>query len=93
MMPSSGDAREEKTRKVEQLRMWLIEGRESDVEGKTGYERVLWNCVNRYYRVEGKGEGLTLFFAHANGFPKEVSITYAVHGVFRLMVHRLGNRR
>ncbi|TFK19251.1 hypothetical protein FA15DRAFT_674601 [Coprinopsis marcescibilis] len=42
-----------------------------------GYPKVLWNCVNRYVRrgvgVGGAGgTGLTLFFAHANGFPKEI---------------------
>ena len=40
-----------------------------------GYPRVLWNCVNRYVRDDLKAcssTGLTLFFAHANGFPKEV---------------------
>lgn len=40
-----------------------------------GYPRVLWNCVNRYVRNDLKAcnsTGLTLFFAHANGFPKEM---------------------
>ena len=42
-----------------------------------GYPRVLWNCVNRYVKSDlesGKSRkaGITLFFAHANGFPKEV---------------------
>lgn len=42
-----------------------------------GYPRVLWNCVNRYVRNDlnlkaGSSTGLTLFFAHANGFPKEM---------------------
>lgn len=41
-----------------------------------GAPEVLWNCVNRYVRKDlgNRGsKGLTLFFAHANGFPKEVS--------------------
>ncbi|KZP30752.1 hypothetical protein FIBSPDRAFT_850200 [Athelia psychrophila] len=40
---------------------------------------VLWICVNRYSLRAGHGigrgekrKGLTLFFAHANGFPKEI---------------------
>ncbi|KAF7978749.1 hypothetical protein HWV62_44766 [Athelia sp. TMB] len=41
---------------------------------------LLWNCVNRYVLRDSarkgqkdlKGNGLTLFFAHANGFPKEI---------------------
>ncbi|KAI0325516.1 alpha/beta-hydrolase [Cubamyces sp. BRFM 1775] len=35
----------------------------------------MWNCVNRYVRKQGGGAtnlGVTLFFAHANGFPKEI---------------------
>ncbi len=50
---------------------------------KEGSEITLWNCVNRYARKPTEdsggraGEGLTLFFAHANGFPKEVSCTLA----------------
>ncbi|KAJ7444876.1 Alpha/beta hydrolase family-domain-containing protein [Mycena latifolia] len=37
------------------------------------HERVLWSAVNRYVRADGqgRGEGRTLFLAHANGFPKE----------------------
>ncbi|KAI8989137.1 Alpha/Beta hydrolase protein [Trametes punicea] len=35
----------------------------------------MWNCVNRYVRTNLKNaaqRGVTLFFAHANGFPKEI---------------------
>lgn len=42
-----------------------------------GSDKLLWNCLNRYVKkdlVEG-GKGVTLFFAHANGFPKEVSLS------------------
>jgi hypothetical protein len=51
-----------------------------EIRGSTwtdGYPRVLWNCVNRYVRNDLKAcnsTGLTLFFAHANGFPKEVRV-------------------
>jgi len=38
----------------------------------SGYPMLLWLCLNRYVRKGAKGMGLTLFFAHANGFPKEV---------------------
>ena len=44
-----------------------------------GVPQVLWNCVNRYVRADLDGnkrtstKGVTLFCAHANGFPKEVS--------------------
>jgi hypothetical protein len=38
-------------------------------------EKLLWNSINRYVkRVQDGRKGLTLFFAHANGFPKEVLI-------------------
>ena len=40
-----------------------------------GHPKVLWNCINRYVRnnlSSSNRTGLTLFFAHANGFPKEV---------------------
>ncbi|KAL4250991.1 AB hydrolase superfamily protein [Abortiporus biennis] len=36
---------------------------------------LLWNCVNRYVKRADQPrekKGLTLFFAHANGFPKEL---------------------
>lgn len=44
-----------------------------------GYPRILWNCVNRYVKSDlesgkSKKTGITLFFAHANGFPKEVCL-------------------
>jgi hypothetical protein len=38
----------------------------------TGHPMTLWICLNRYVRKGVKGTGLTLFLAHANGFPKEV---------------------
>lgn len=38
---------------------------------------LLWNCIDRYVRRDTarstSGKPVTLFFAHANGFPKEVS--------------------
>ncbi|KAF8892936.1 Alpha/Beta hydrolase protein [Infundibulicybe gibba] len=37
-----------------------------------GYPKVLWNCANRYAGKSVSGRGVTLFFAHANGFPKEI---------------------
>lgn len=40
-----------------------------------GVPQVLWNCANRYVRADldtKMTNGVTLFFAHANGFPKEV---------------------
>ncbi|KAG5644670.1 hypothetical protein DXG03_007969 [Asterophora parasitica] len=37
-----------------------------------GSKQVLWNCANRYFRRDAQGNGITLFIAHANGFPKEI---------------------
>ena len=41
-----------------------------------GSRKPLWVCLNRYRRrvssSEGEMGGVTLFFVHANGFPKEV---------------------
>ncbi|KAG6877793.1 hypothetical protein C0993_003887 [Termitomyces sp. T159_Od127] len=40
-----------------------------------GTKQVLWNCANRYVRAgldEEQAGGVTLLFAHANGFPKEI---------------------
>ncbi|RXW19272.1 hypothetical protein EST38_g6587 [Candolleomyces aberdarensis] len=40
-----------------------------------GHPKVLWNCINRYVRKDlspSNRTGLTLFVAHANGFPKEI---------------------
>ncbi|KAF9530599.1 Alpha/Beta hydrolase protein [Crepidotus variabilis] len=46
-------------------------GRQSD-----GHPQALWNCLNRYVRHDLKEAndrtGITLFLAHANGFPKEI---------------------
>jgi hypothetical protein len=46
-----------------------------------GVPQVLWNCANRYARTDLDGKrtnGVTLFFAHANGFPKEVMRTDSI---------------
>ena len=40
-----------------------------------GHPRLFWNCLNRYVRKgldESSSTGITLFFAHATGIPKEV---------------------
>ncbi|KAJ7775117.1 Alpha/beta hydrolase family-domain-containing protein [Mycena metata] len=47
---------------------WVLE-QASRPHGR--HERVLWSAVNRYVRTDGPGAGVTLFLAHANGFPKE----------------------
>jgi hypothetical protein len=66
----------ERKRDIQQLFTEIIERQERFVRGELGGERSekpLWNCVNRYVkRVQDGRKGLTLFLAHANGFPKEV---------------------
>jgi hypothetical protein len=44
-----------------------------DNEGNT---QPLWCVLNRYVRTNATGGGVTLFFAHANGFPKEVRLLF-----------------
>lgn len=41
--------------------------------GRKAQQKVLWLCLNRYVRTSKSKGGYTLFFAHANGFHKEVS--------------------
>ncbi|KIM43145.1 hypothetical protein M413DRAFT_26330 [Hebeloma cylindrosporum] len=68
--------KEDRRRLLSDTRRQLDELRTSKVTD--GYPRVLWNCVNRYVKndlLEGRRSektGVTLFFAHANGFPKEI---------------------
>lgn len=53
----------------------------------TPHERVLWSAVNRYVRrdvSDGRGNGRTLFLAHANGFPKEVGECLTQHALWSL---------
>lgn len=66
----------ERKRDTQELFAEITERQERFVRGELGGERsekLLWNCINRYVkRVQDGRKGLTLFFAHANGFPKEI---------------------
>jgi hypothetical protein len=65
----------EKKRIVQQLVAEVRNREDLYAQGKLGgekSEKVLWNCVNRYVKIAPSGKGLTLFLAHAIGFPKEV---------------------
>jgi len=58
-------------------RMYLNDLNASRVTVTDGYPRILWNCVNRCVKSDlenGKSQktGMTLFFTHAVGSPKEV---------------------
>ncbi|KAI6041545.1 Alpha/beta hydrolase family-domain-containing protein [Pisolithus marmoratus] len=56
----------------------LVERQECFTHGRLpgGHgKKPLWNCINRYVRTHRSNTtntGLTLFLAHANGFPKEI---------------------
>ncbi|KAI6015280.1 Alpha/Beta hydrolase protein [Pisolithus orientalis] len=71
----------ERQEKVATAVKQLIERQECFTQGTMpgGHgQKPLWNCVNRYVRTDRcntAGTGLTLFVAHANGFPKEISET------------------
>ena len=75
-LPAAAGATKEERRRVlaESASQLLDWGNDTAVTD--GYPLVLWNCVNRYVKEDlnlSNKTGVTLFFAHANGFPKEVS--------------------
>ncbi|KAG1752171.1 Alpha/beta hydrolase family-domain-containing protein [Suillus lakei] len=76
VVPKFSTDASERMRDIQQLVDEIIERQERFVQGELGGERsekLLWNCVNRYVkRVQDGRKGLTLFLAHANGFPKEI---------------------
>ncbi|KAG2159382.1 Alpha/beta hydrolase family-domain-containing protein [Suillus bovinus] len=76
VLPNFSTNSAERKRDIEQLLAEINERQARFVSGELGGERSekpLWNCVNRYTkRVQDGRRGLTLFFAHANGFPKEI---------------------
>ncbi|OCH94591.1 alpha/beta-hydrolase [Obba rivulosa] len=63
---------------VRQTAEALLDVRQKQWRGELPGERsrtLLWVCLNRYVRRglrDGGGKGITLFVAHANGFPKEI---------------------
>ena len=80
-LPAAGATREERSRVLAESTLQLLDW-SNDTDAVTdGYPLVLWNCVNRYARKDldlSNKTGLTLFFAHANGFPKEVSHEFGI---------------
>ena len=68
-----GATKEERRRVLAESTLQLLDWG-NDITVSDGYPLVLWNCVNRYVKKDLLSKtGVTLFFAHANGFPKEVS--------------------
>jgi hypothetical protein len=78
-VPDNTIDRQERKRISEQkiVEMLAAKRRQSASKPGEGSRQLLWNCVNRYVK-NGMNEqgGLTLFFAHANGFPKEVRFCF-----------------
>jgi hypothetical protein len=76
--PPAGATKEERHRVFAETTLQLLDwGNDTTMVMDDGYPLVLWNCVNRYVKNdlnEFNKTGVTLFFAHANGFPKEVSL-------------------
>ena len=75
--PPAGVTKEERrqiaTESALQLYRWSNDAKAATANG---HPLVLWNCVNRYVKKNldsSNRTGVTLFLAHANGFPKEVS--------------------
>ena len=78
-LPAAGVTKEERRRMLAECALQLLDwGNDGGaVTASDGYPLVLWNCVNRYVKKDldlSNKTGVTLFFAHANGFPKEVSL-------------------
>ena len=70
-----GATKEERRRVLSESALQLLDW-SNETAATDGYPLVLWNCVNRYVKKSldlSNKTGVTLFFAHANGFPKEVS--------------------
>ena len=86
--------KEERLRVSAETALQLVDW-SNDTTMTDGYPLVLWNCVNRYVKKDFNmfnKTGVTLFFAHANGFPKEVSsyISYIYIYEFLLLFVDLG---
>jgi hypothetical protein len=94
-VPDAGIDKEERKRLSAQKTAEMLNAKRR--QGKTelgeGSKKLLWNCVNRYVKNGLSGQkGLTLFFVHANGFPKEVRLSFLLPfaSVKRLFIADLG---
>ncbi|KAH8827509.1 Alpha/beta hydrolase family-domain-containing protein [Flagelloscypha sp. PMI_526] len=77
----SGLTREEQSKRNDELYDILLNTRIAQNKTRAlyqpgqpvhGYRRVLWNCVDRFVRVSGGSDGVTLILLHATGFSKEM---------------------
>jgi hypothetical protein len=76
-VPDTGINEDERTKISEQKTVEMLDAKRRQSAAQLamgeGSRKLLWNCLNRYVKNDlSKQSGLTLFFAHANGFPKEV---------------------
>ena len=91
-LPAVGSTKEERRRVLAESALQLLDW-SNDTAVTNGYPLVLWNCVNRYVKngldLSNK-TGVTLFFAHANGFPREVSCEYGFWRILHIECVDLG---
>ena len=74
-LADAGATKEEQRRALAGPALQLLDWG-NDITGLDGYPLVLCNCVNHYVKKDldlFNKTVVTLFFVHANGFPKEVS--------------------
>jgi hypothetical protein len=79
-VPDTGIGKEERSRIGNQRVAEILDAKCKQSNGGPieGSRKLLWNCINRYARNDMNGQkGLTLFLAHANGFPKEVCFYFS----------------
>ncbi|KAF5353357.1 hypothetical protein D9756_007809 [Leucocoprinus leucothites] len=74
-LPSDDLSKDEKTYLTEKLSEGFQRNMQDPIIKNDKHENVLWNVLNRYVKkglTSSESTGITLFFAHANGFPKEI---------------------
>lgn len=60
---------------------WRLKQWSGELDHMPPNRNLLWNCIKRFVRKgpsRGSGNPVTLFVAHSNGFPKEVSASSVV---------------
>jgi hypothetical protein len=92
--PPPDISKEARNQILEKTFQTLLAAQSQTANVTDGYPRVLWNCLNRYtkkgLKIESRsasdlknsiGGGVTLFLAHANGFPKEVRTPFPLQKI------------
>ena len=97
-LPAAGTSKEERRRVLAESASQLLD-LGNDTAVNDGYPLVLWNCVNRFVKKDldlSNKTRVTLFFAHAIGFPKEVSNECRIRRILhidRFCMCRSGNQQ